>query len=67
MLRTAPPFGGGQSGLNRSGYYANYNINKYGFGLNMGHPKAIDIVKRLVPWADVVTENFTPGTMEKWG
>ena len=67
VLRTAPPFGGGERGINRSAYYANYNINKYGFGLNMSHPKAVDIVKRFVPWADVVTENFTPGTVEKWG
>ena len=67
VLRTAPPFGGGERGLNRSAYYANYNANKYGFGLNMAHPKAIDVVKRLVQWADVVTENFTPGTVEKWG
>lgn len=67
VLRSAPPFGGGERGLNRSAYYANYNINKYGFGLNMSHPKAVDVVKRFVRWADVVTENFTPGTIEKWG
>jgi crotonobetainyl-CoA:carnitine CoA-transferase CaiB-like acyl-CoA transferase len=67
VLRSAPPFGGKVRGLNRSAYYANYNANKYGFGLNMAHPKAVDIIKRLVRWADVVTENFTPGTMEKWG
>ncbi len=67
VLRSAPPFGGGERGLNNSAYYANYNANKYGFGLNMAHPKAVDIVKRFVPWADVVTENFTPGTVEKWG
>ena len=67
VLRSAPPFGGGQRGINNSAYYANYNANKYGFGLNMAHPKAVDIVKRFVPWADVVTENFTPGTVEKWG
>jgi crotonobetainyl-CoA:carnitine CoA-transferase CaiB-like acyl-CoA transferase len=67
VLRSAPPFGGNVRGLNRSAYYANYNVNKYGFGLNMAHPKASDIVKRFVHWADVVTENFTPGTIEKWG
>jgi benzylsuccinate CoA-transferase BbsF subunit len=67
VLRSAPPFGGNVRGLNRSAYYANYNANKYGFGLNMSHPKAIDLVKRLVHWADIVTENFTPGTVEKWG
>ena len=67
VLRNAPPFGGNGRSLNRSAYYANYNANKYGFGLNMAHPKAMDVVKRFVGWADVVTENFTPGTMEKWG
>lgn len=67
VLRSAPPFGGNGQGLNRSAYYANYNANKYGLGLNMRHPKAIDLVKRFLSWADVVTENFTPGTMEKWG
>jgi benzylsuccinate CoA-transferase BbsF subunit len=67
VLRSAPPFGGNVRGPNRSGYYANYNANKYGLGLNMAHPKAINLVKRFVPWADLVTENFTPGTLEKWG
>jgi crotonobetainyl-CoA:carnitine CoA-transferase CaiB-like acyl-CoA transferase len=67
VLRSAPPFGGNARGLNRSAYYANYNASKYGFGLNMAHPKALDLVKRFVLWADVVTENFTPGTIEKWG
>lgn len=67
VLRSAPPFGPGGRGMNNSAYYANYNANKYGFGLNMSNPKAVDIIKRFVAWADVVTENFTPGTIEKWG
>lgn len=67
VLRNAPPFGGNKRGLNRSGYYANYNAGKYGFGLNMAHPKAIEVIKRFVAWADIITENFTPGTLEKWG
>src|SRR6266540_4152881 len=67
VLRHAPPFGSKGQGLDRSGYFANYNANKYGLGLNMAHPQARDVVKRLVAWADLVTENFTPGTMEAWG
>lgn len=66
-LRNSPPFGPASEGLNRSGYYAAYNAGKYALGLNLAHPKAIDVVARLVRWADVVTENFTPGTMERWG
>jgi benzylsuccinate CoA-transferase BbsF subunit len=35
--------------------------------LNMGHPLALDVVKELVAQADVVTENFMPGVMDRWG
>jgi len=66
-LRNAPPFGGQGQGVNRSGYFANYNANKYGMGVNMAHPQARQFVKRLAAWADLVTENFTPGTLEGWG
>jgi benzylsuccinate CoA-transferase BbsF subunit len=68
VLRSAPPQakGDGKS-LNRSGYYANYNASKYALGLNLSSPKAIALIKRLVAWADVVTENFTPGTIERLG
>ena len=65
-LHTSPPLAPGK-GLNRSGYYANYNANKYALGLNLGSPKGIEIAKRMVAWADLVTENFTPGTLERLG
>ena len=65
-LRRAAPFPDGVSGINRSGYFANYNANKYGVTIDMGHPRARDLVLRLAAWADLVTENFTPGTMERW-
>ena len=66
-LRRAAPFKDGVSGINRSGYFANYNANKYGVTIDMRHPRAKDLVLRMVEWADLVTENFTPGTMEDWG
>ena len=66
-LRVAGPYKDNIPGVERSGYFANYNANKYGITLNMSHPKAGGVAKRLVEWADVVTENFTPGTMERWG
>ena len=66
-LRRAGPFAGGQSGINRSGYFANYNANKYGLSIDMSHPQAPELILRIVEWADVVTENFTPGTLERWG
>lgn len=67
QLRRGGPFKDNTPGVNRSGYFANYNANKFGITLNMSHPKGVEIARRLVAWADIVAENFTPGTMEKWG
>ena len=68
VIRHGLPFADGKPGVNRSGYWANYNSGKLGLGLNMADERARAIAFRLATeWADVVTENFTPGTMEKWG
>jgi benzylsuccinate CoA-transferase BbsF subunit len=65
--RIATPYAGGISGLNRSGYFATYNSGKLSLTLNMRKPKALQIAKRLVKWADVVIESFVPEVMERWG
>lgn len=67
MLRTSAPFKDGKPGLNRSGAFASINYNKYSFNLNLNNPKALPIAHKLVQWADIVSENFAPGRMEKWG
>ena len=41
--------------------------NKRSLTLSLSHPDGADIFRRLVKKADVVCENFRPGTMEKWG
>ncbi|NQU56876.1 MAG: CoA transferase [Rhodospirillales bacterium] len=41
--------------------------NKRSLTLSLSHPEGAAIFKRLVGEADVVCENFRPGTMEKWG
>lgn len=44
-----------------------YNRNKRGMTLDTRHPKALPILERLVEWADVVVENYRPGTIERMG
>ena len=66
-LRSAAPFPDGVAGINRSAYFASYNANKMGITVDMRHPRARELMLRLSGWADIVTENFTPGTMEGWG
>ncbi len=67
VLRRAAPYKDGVAGINRSAYFANMNSSKYGVTISMRHPRARELVLRMARWADVVTENFTPGTMESWG
>jgi crotonobetainyl-CoA:carnitine CoA-transferase CaiB-like acyl-CoA transferase len=66
-LRTSPPYKDNIPGVNRSGYFNNYNAGKYSLSLNLKLPAAIEFAKRLVQWADIVLESFRPGIMEKWG
>ncbi|MFC1941920.1 CaiB/BaiF CoA transferase family protein [Chloroflexota bacterium] len=42
-------------------------VKKLGFSLNLKHPKALDIFKSLVSWADVIVENFTTSAIERMG
>jgi benzylsuccinate CoA-transferase BbsF subunit len=65
--RVSAPYKDNQPGINRSGYFNHFSSNMYSMALDMTNPKAIDVVKNMVAQADVVMENFTPGTMEKWG
>lgn len=44
-----------------------YNRNKYGITLDTRHPRALGILERLIAWADVVVENYRPGTLDKIG
>ncbi len=66
-LRLTPPFAGEQPGLNRSGYFANYNCNKLGVTINLKHQQGPTLARRLAAWADVAIESFTPGTMADLG
>jgi formyl-CoA transferase len=41
--------------------------NKKSVALNLKAPEGQDIVRRLAADADIVVENFRPGTLESWG
>lgn len=41
--------------------------NKRTVGLYLGHADGAEVFRRLAREADVVVENFRPGTLERWG
>lgn len=66
-LRVSPPRRPGTSGLEASGYFASRNSNKRSFALDMRQPEAREIAHRLAAASSVMTSNFRPGVLERWG
>lgn len=66
-LRVTKPFKDSVPGVNRSGYFADRNSSKRSITLNVKDPRGLDMAKRLIADADLVTNNFTPGVMDKLG
>lgn len=65
--RTIQPFKDAQPGPERSGLFANTNAGKRGLTLNLALPAGRAVLKRLVAWADILTESFSPRAMRSWG
>jgi benzylsuccinate CoA-transferase BbsF subunit len=66
-LRLSGPHKRGAKHLEGSGYFASRNTNKKSIALNMGRPEARALAKQLAQRCSVVTNNFRPGIMERWG
>lgn len=50
-----------------SAYYGQYNRGKLGITINLAEPEGKQVLKDLVKDADILVENFRPGTMDKLG
>ena len=57
-----PPFRDG-----RAAYFEGVNRNKRSMALDLSRPEGRDVLLRLLENADVLIENFKPGSLEKWG
>ena len=62
-----PPYKDNKPGINRSGAFGICNNNKYGVTINLKTEEGIELAKKLIAWADLIVENFTPGTLKKLG
>ena len=62
-----------QVGVSRPGnfddkpWFMHMNTSKLGLRLNMKHARWREVILPLIDWADVVLENFSPGTMAGFG
>ena len=60
--RWGPPFAAGESA-----YYLAVNRNKRSVVADLSTPRGADLVRRIALAADVLVENFRPGTLERFG
>ncbi|MEC4592150.1 CaiB/BaiF CoA-transferase family protein [Nitrospirillum amazonense] len=64
------PMGGDQTRRllgSGAGYFPMFNRNKRSLCLDLKSPEGLAIARRLVDGADVLVENFRPGTLERLG
>lgn len=66
-LRWIPPHLPHASPMSAGHPMANMNQSKLGLGLNFTVPEAKAVIDRMIEWADVVVENYTPGTADRLG
>lgn len=62
MRSWVPPLVGDESA-----YFVSVNRNKRSLTVDLKTPEGKEVIYRLARWADVVAENFRPGTAEKLG
>ncbi len=65
-VRSFPPFVQGGHGR-ASAFFAQYNRHKLGVSLNLKTSQGQALLRRLASKADMLVENFRPGTMAKLG
>lgn len=62
-----PPFLQHSETERDASYFLGVNRNKKSVALDIGRPEGREVLLRLLEDADVLVENFKPGSMERWG
>ncbi len=68
IAKVEPPRGeAGRTGFGDAFYFMMYNANKRSLTVNLKDERGLALVKEMVKKADVFTENFAPGAVERLG
>ena len=66
-MRTSGPYKDDVDGWNRSQFFAEFNTSKRSLTLDLQHDRAGEVTAKILEWADVVVESFTPGAVDRLG
>ena len=67
ILRIFGPFKDNVPGPDRTQFFGDFNTSKLGLTLDLKNPAGVGLAHRLIAWADLYIESFTPGTVDGLG
>lgn len=67
IIKVEPPGGDHFRPSNGGATFAVVNRNKRGITMDLKHPDSAQVMERLIDRADILVENFTPGTAARLG
>jgi crotonobetainyl-CoA:carnitine CoA-transferase CaiB-like acyl-CoA transferase len=67
MARSVPPYIDGIVEPERAALFHTTNANKLDLALDLASEAGRDVLRDLIVWADVFTESFSPGVVERLG
>lgn len=67
LLRSIGPFKDNIPGPDRTQFFGDFNTSKLGLTLDLKSAAGVDLARRLIAWADLYLESFTPGTVDRLG
>ncbi len=66
-FRAGGPRPKGAPSLDASAYFAKFNRGKRSVAINLAHARGAEVAKQLIATADIITESFAPGFMQRIG
>ena len=67
VTRRLGPFVDDRPGVDRSGYFNQYNQGKKSVALNLKTGRGLELLRELIATADVVIDNMTVGALDRMG
>ncbi|MBW1710467.1 MAG: CoA transferase [Deltaproteobacteria bacterium] len=67
VWRIQPPFKDDVPGPDRGAIFNSINTGKLSVTIDLSQPKGKELAKKFVAWADIVTDNYAGGAMERMG
>ncbi|WP_419945645.1 CoA transferase [Candidatus Poriferisodalis sp.] len=64
-LRANPPFKDDVTDVDMAHFFGAFNTSKLSMDIDLKNPAGAEIARRMIAWADVVVESWTPGTFAR--